>query len=104
MAKRTKFQWEGDSESSSPPERISRSEKKRQALALQELGARLVQCEVSSLAFSGLPRDLRCAVGDYAAFSSREAKRRQLQYIGRLMRELSEEDLEAVKAALGEQT
>lgn len=45
-----------------------------------------------------LPQDLREAVREWARIASREGRRRQMQYIGRLMREQA--DAPAVAAAL----
>ena len=51
----------------------------------------------SGSGLKGLGRDLRDAVKDYQRFTAHEAKRRQLQYIGRLMRNV---DPEPIRAAL----
>lgn len=56
--------------------------------ALQALGARLVGVAADRLAEMDLPEHLREAVIEAQRISSREARRRQLQYIGRLMREV----------------
>jgi ribosome-associated protein len=53
---------------------------------LQELGEELVKLSESKLAKLPLPDELRAAVMDYRRFTKHEALRRQLQYIGRLMR------------------
>ena len=55
---------------------------------LQSLGARLVEISAERLAEVDLPDDLREAVLEARRISAREARRRQLQYIGRLMREV----------------
>ncbi len=72
-------------------ERPSRSQKKRESLALQEIGERLVAFPRSRLAELPLPPALRDALEDCTRMGSRGAQRRQLQYIGRLMREAQEE-------------
>ncbi|MBR4422928.1 MAG: DUF615 domain-containing protein [Mailhella sp.] len=72
-------------------ERPSRSQKKRESLALQEIGERLAALPLSRLAELPLPPALRDALEDCARMGSRGARRRQLQYIGRLMREAQEE-------------
>ncbi|MDR1777594.1 MAG: DUF615 domain-containing protein [Desulfovibrio sp.] len=71
----------------------SRSAQKRRSLALQEMGERLIGLAPQVLASFGLPPALREAVAHYAGTRSHEARRRQLQYIGRLMRELDETTL-----------
>lgn len=68
----------------------SRSQKKREMNALQDLGARLVDLPRNELDALGLPDELVKAV--LMARKLRDAKndsyRRQLQYVGRLMREI----------------
>ncbi|MBI4985535.1 MAG: DUF615 domain-containing protein [Rhodocyclales bacterium] len=65
--------------------------------ALQDLGAELVALGRESLAKVALPEDLLDAVRDYQRFTQHEARRRQLQYIGRLMRDV---DAAPIRAAL----
>lgn len=75
----------------------SKSELKRASKALQDLGAELAELGKERLAKVPIDEDLRDAVKDYQRFPSHEAKRRQLQYIGRLMRNV---DPEPIRAAL----
>ena len=75
----------------------SKSELKRASKALQDLGAELVELGKERLAKVPIDEDLRDAVKDYQRFTAHEAKRRQLQYIGRLMRNV---DPEPIRAAL----
>ncbi len=72
---------------------ISRSQKKRDSTALQELGEELAKLPATKLAKLPLTEDLEIAFSDYRRSTNREAKRRLLQYIGRLMREAQEEAL-----------
>lgn len=81
------------------PEKPSKSQKKREMTALQELGAELVALGRDQLARIELSEDLRDAVRDAQRFTQHEAHRRQLQYIGRLMRDL---DPAPIRAALDE--
>ena len=67
---------------------ISKSERKRRSTALQGVGARLVKLSPEQLARIDMPADLREAVMECRRFTRHEAIRRQLQYIGKLMREL----------------
>jgi ribosome-associated protein len=67
---------------------ISKSRRKRQMLALQELGVALTRLAPEQLARIELPDGLREAVAQCRGMTKHEAIRRQLQYIGRLMREL----------------
>lgn len=79
------------------PGRPSKTQKKREMEALQETGAELVRLGRDQLARIDLPEDLRDAVRDAQRFTQHEAHRRQLQYIGRLMRDL---DPAPIRAAL----
>jgi ribosome-associated protein len=81
------------------PEKPSKSQKKREMTALQELGAELVELGRDQLKKIDLPEDLRDAVRDAQRFTQHEARRRQLQYIGRLMRD---SDPAPIRAALDE--
>jgi ribosome-associated protein len=81
------------------PQRPSKSQIKREMDALQALGARLVTLNADRLAKIAMPDELRDAVRDAQRFGKHEAKRRQLQYIGRLMRDV---DPEPIQAALDE--
>ena len=64
----------------------SKSQKKRDMTALQDLGAALVELSPERLNKIDIPDALRLAVRDAQRFTKHEARRRQLQYIGRLMR------------------
>jgi ribosome-associated protein len=73
-------------EESSEPAPPSKRRKKQEMHELQELGAELVKLSESQLSKLSLPDELNTAVMDYRRFTKHEALRRQLQYIGRLMR------------------
>jgi len=62
-------------------------------LALQKLGAQLVELNEQQLASMQLPEALLEAVLEARRLTRREAKRRQLQFIGRLMREIDAEPI-----------
>ena len=64
-------------------------------LALQDLGEALVALSPTRLAALLLPERLADAVAAARHLSRREARRRQLQYIGRLMREVDPAPIEA---------
>ncbi|MDR3319461.1 MAG: DUF615 domain-containing protein [Desulfovibrio sp.] len=72
----------------------SRSALKRRSLALQDMGEQLTRLSPEVLADIGLPHALEDAVRRYVHTHGHEAKRRQMQYIGRLMREVDEITLE----------
>jgi ribosome-associated protein len=75
----------------------SRTQRKRAALDLQNLGKRLVELDAGDLATVPVPPELDEAIGLWRRIRSHEAKRRQLQFIGKLMRRI---DLEPIEAAL----
>lgn len=75
----------------------SKSQLKRDSAALQDLGRELAELGKERLAKVPIDEDLRDAVKDYQRFTAHEAKRRQLQYIGKLMRSV---DPEPIRAAL----
>ncbi len=56
--------------------------------ALQDLGVTLVELSTAQLAAVELPDDLRDAVLEARRITGREGRRRQMQYIGRLMRDI----------------
>src|SRR2546430_741996 len=60
---------------------------------LQALGARLVELNSEQLVAVGLPEHLREAVEFARRTTKHEARRRQLQYIGRLMRAVDPEPI-----------
>lgn len=67
---------------------ISKTRRKRQAHDLQDLGKALTRLRGDQLARIEMPDDLREAVADCRAMTKHEAIRRQLQYIGRIMRDM----------------
>lgn len=73
----------------------SKTKKKQEMHELQRLGAALVQLSAAHLGRMSLPEDLAHAVREARRISSHEAKRRQVQFIGRLMRELDPEPIRA---------
>jgi len=68
--------------------RPSKSQQKRDALALQELGRELVEQPRDRLARLPLSEELSDAIRTAQRIRSHEARRRQLQYIGKLMRDV----------------
>lgn len=74
-------------------ERPSKTQRKRQMHELQALGERLVALNGQQLDAIGLPEDLRAAVGEASRITRHEARRRHMQYIGRLMREVDPEPI-----------
>jgi ribosome-associated protein len=68
------------------PQRPSKSQRKRDMHALQRMGEELAGLPQERLARIDLPEGLREALLQVRQLSGREARRRQMQYIGRLMR------------------
>jgi len=70
----------------SEEEEPSKSARKRDAERLKALGKQLAELSDDQRATLPLPETLAKAVADYRRITANEAKRRQGQYIGRLMR------------------
>lgn len=81
-------------------QRPSRSQRKREALALQQLGVALTRLRAAQLASLSLPEELLEAVREAQRLRSRAALARQRQYIGRLMREIDAAPIERALQAL----
>ena len=77
----------------------SKSQVKREMLALQSLGERLVGLSPNQISKIEMPQDLREAVLFARKLRRSEAWRRQMQYIGTLMRDA---DSEPIRKALDE--
>jgi len=75
----------------------SKTKVKQRMLELQALGAALVKLPDGKLATVPMPDNLAAAVREARRISAHEGRRRQVQYIGRLMRDL---DAEPIRAAL----
>jgi len=74
-------------------EKPSKTERKRAMHELQTLGERLVGLNPEQLAAIALPENLQYAVEQAQRITKHEARRRQLQYIGRLMRAVDPEPI-----------
>ena len=89
---------------------ISKSQKKRDMLALQDIGEELVGLSSETINKLELPDDLRTAVVDAKRIPKSKfgGMKRQMQYIGRLMREIDPapiiEQLNSLKAPNKKQT
>lgn len=73
----------------------SKTRKKKEMHELQALGAALVALPEASLESISLPDPLAQAIAEARRITSREGRRRQLQYIGRLMRHLDPDPIRA---------
>ncbi|HYN13791.1 MAG TPA: ribosome biogenesis factor YjgA [Burkholderiales bacterium] len=65
---------------------VSKTQRKKEMLELQALGVALVALPESQIEAMGLADNLRQAVLEAKRIRSHEGRRRQLQYIGRVMR------------------
>jgi ribosome-associated protein len=90
----------------------SRTDLKKESDELQKLGESLLDLRPDQslldlrpdlMAKADLPEKLVDAVADAKRITNFEGKRRQMQFIGKLMRKLDDDVIESVKAALLEQ-
>lgn len=81
----------------------SRTDLKRESTELQKLGEDLLTLRADLMARLDLSEKLKDAVAEARRITNFEGKRRQMQFIGKLMRLLDPEVLEAVRTALNEQ-
>ncbi|QHP92123.1 ribosome-associated protein [Burkholderia glumae] len=92
-----------DDDSGHGYDRPSKSQLKREMHALQQLGRDLVELPKDALKRMPMPESLGDAVREARRITDHEGKRRQLQYIGKVMRVLNEPEIEALKSALDAQ-
>lgn len=81
-------------------ERPSKSELKRQMTALQKLGEELVAEPRDRLKRVPMPEDVRDAILECQRIKDHEGRRRQLQYVGKVMRSLEEDEIAAIRKVL----
>jgi ribosome-associated protein len=81
----------------------SRTELKRESEALQKLGADLLTLRGDLYQRLALPEALDTALEEARRITNFEGKRRQMQYVGKLMRKLDEATQQAIRDALDEQ-
>lgn len=72
----------------------SRTQKKNEDRALQRLGEQLVALSFAQLETMDLPEELLTAIKFARKIKSRGARRRQIQYIGTLMRHIDPQPIE----------
>ena len=77
----------------------SKTQRKKQMHDLQALGAELVELNDQQLASVELPERLLDAVHEARRMTKFEARRRQLQYIGKIMRDVDPEPIRSRIAA-----
>ena len=76
------------------PRVTSKSQRKRDAHALQKLGGELLDIPESEWVSLGLAEDLVTALKEAKRLRSHGARKRQLQYIGKLMRDIDPEPIQ----------
>ena len=78
----------------------SKTDAKRESEELQQLGQQLLELRGDLFKPLPLPDKLAEALADAKRITNFEGKRRQMQFIGKLMRQLDEDTLQAVRHAL----
>ncbi|MDE2048556.1 MAG: DUF615 domain-containing protein [Betaproteobacteria bacterium] len=78
----------------------SKTQLKKAMLALQTLGVQLVELPGDRLKRVPLPERLRDAITQARHITAHGGRRRQIQYVGRLMRDLSDDELAHIHSAL----
>ena len=81
----------------------SRTELKKESTELQKVGEALLTLRTDLFERLDLPEALVNALAELKRITNFEGRRRQLQYVGKLMRQLEPETLQAVRDALEEQ-
>jgi ribosome-associated protein len=95
---RSRNQTELDEEDYGP----SRTQQRREALAVLALASQLIELQPSRLAKLELPDDVRREVEITRRMTAHIARKRQLAYLAKIMRRYGEEDFVSVRAELGE--
>lgn len=81
----------------------SKTELKKESTELQKLGEALLTLRADLFQRLDLPEGLLNALEDLKRITNFEGRRRQLQYVGKLMRQLEPEVLQSARDALEEQ-
>ncbi len=80
----------------------SRTQQRRDALAVLALATQLTELQPSRMAKLDLPDDVRREVDITRQMTAHGAKKRQLAYLAKVMRRYDDSDFAAVRAELGE--
>jgi ribosome-associated protein len=83
-----------------PEEGPSRSARKRASYELQDLGEQVAALPAGTIASLALPERFADALAEAKRLKSFGARKRQVQYLGKLMRRLDPDTIEAVRAAV----
>jgi len=81
-------------------ERPSKTELKRQSDALQHLGLELVEQPRDRVKRVPMPDDVRDAILECQNIKNHEGRRRQLQFVGKKMRSLTEEEVAVIRRTI----
>ncbi|MFC5480278.1 ribosome biogenesis factor YjgA [Massilia suwonensis] len=81
-------------------ERPSKSELKRQMDELQKLGAQLVAEPRDRVKRVPMPEDVKDAILECQTITNHEGRRRQLQFVGKKMRTLTEEEVAVIQRTI----
>ncbi|MCZ4064634.1 DUF615 domain-containing protein [Oxalobacter aliiformigenes] len=81
-------------------ERPSKSQRKREMTALQKTGEQLVNESADRIKRTPMPENLREAILECQRIRNHEGRRRQLQYIGKIMRSLDEEAIATINRTI----
>ena len=81
-------------------ERPSKSEMKRQMTALQKLGEELVAAARDRVKRVPMPEDVRDAILECQSITNHEGRRRQMQFVGKKMRTLDEEEVALIQKTI----
>ena len=81
-------------------ERPSKSELKRQSNELQKLGEQLVDAPRDRVKRVPMPDDVRDVILETQTITNHEGRRRALQFVGKKMRTLDEEEVAAIQRAI----
>jgi len=81
-------------------ERPSKTELKRQSDALQDLGQELVEQPRDRVKRVPMPEDVRDAILECQNIKNHEGRRRQLQFVGKKMRTLTDEEVAVIRQTI----
>jgi len=81
-------------------DRPSKSELKRQMTALQKMGQELVDSARDRVKRVPMPEDVRDAILECQTITNHEGRRRQMQFVGKKMRTLDEEEVALIQKTI----
>jgi len=81
-------------------ERPSKSEAKRQSNELQKLGEQLVDAPRDRVKRVPMPEDVKEAILTCQSITNHEGRRRALQFVGKKMRTLDEEEVDVIRRTI----